>query len=185
MKNRLDLNLLPIAVALYEQRGVGKAAGQLGMSQPAVSAALARLRKAFSDPLFVRTAHGMAPTARAHVLVGHARDMLARVDRDLLSGMAFDPASASGSFAFALSDVGEMVFLPRILECLHRLAPMASIRSISLPPPQLRDGLENGEIDLAIGYFPDLARTNFCQQRLFDPTSVASCAAITPSRASG
>jgi DNA-binding transcriptional LysR family regulator len=168
VKSRLDLNLLPIAVALYEQRGVSKAAAQLGMSQPAVSAALARLRKAFSDPLFIRTAQGMAPTARAHAIIGHARDVLARVDGGLLSGLAFDPANASGTFAFALSDVGEMVFLPRILERMQKLAPMASIRSVSLPPPQLRHALENGEVDLAIGYFPDLAKTNFFQQRLFD-----------------
>jgi len=167
MNRRLDLNLLPIAVVLYEERGVGKAAARLGMSQPAVSAALARLRNAFDDPLFVRTAHGMEPTPRAQALIAPARDVLARVERDVLSGMAFNPAATNATFAFALSDVGEMVFLPRILESLRSLAPLASVRSVSLRPDLLREGLEKGEIDLAIGYFPDLEKSNFFQQRLF------------------
>lgn len=167
MNKRLDLNLLPIAVVLYEERGVGKAATRLGMSQPAVSSALARLRNAFDDPLFVRTAHGMEPTPRAHALIAPARDVLARVERDVLAGMAFNPATANATFSFALSDVGEMVFLPRILERLQNLAPLASVRSVSLPPSQLREGLEKGEIDLAVGYFPDLEKSNFFHQRLF------------------
>jgi DNA-binding transcriptional LysR family regulator len=77
-----------------------------------VSAALAKLRKALGDPLFVRTAHGMEPTPRAQALIVPARDVLARVEREVLSGPAFDPATASVTFTFALSDVGEMVFLP-------------------------------------------------------------------------
>jgi DNA-binding transcriptional LysR family regulator len=167
VNHRLDLNLLPIAVALYEERGVSKTATRLGMSQPAVSAALARLRKAFDDPLFVRTAHGMEPTPRAQALIAPARDVLSRVERDVLSGLAFDPATANVTFALALSDVGEMVFLPRILERIQRLAPLASLRSVSPPPSELREGLETGEIDLAVGYFPDLETNNFFQQRLF------------------
>ncbi|HEV8644912.1 MAG TPA: LysR family transcriptional regulator [Burkholderiales bacterium] len=167
MNHRLDLNLLPIAVALYEERGVSRTATRLGMSQPAVSAALARLRKAFDDPLFVRTARGMEPTPRAQALIAPARDVLSRVERDVLSGLAFDPATANVTFTFALSDVGEMVFVPRILESLQRFAPLASVRSVSPPPNELREGLETGEIDLAVGYFPDLKTSNFFQQRLF------------------
>jgi DNA-binding transcriptional LysR family regulator len=167
MNQRLDLNLLPIAVALYEERGVSKAANRLGMSQPAVSAALAKLRKAFDDPLFIRTARGMEPTSRAQALIAPARDVLSRVERDMLSGLAFDPASAKVTFTFALSDVGEMVFLPNILERLQRVAPLASVRSVSPPPSELRDGLDSGAIDLAVGYFPDLETSNFFRQRLF------------------
>ncbi len=167
MNHRLDLNLLPIAVALYEERGVSRTATRLGMSQPAVSAALARLRKAFDDPLFIRTARGMEPTPRAEALILPARDVLSRVERDLLSGLAFNPATANVTFSFALSDVGEMVFLPRILERIQSLAPLAAVRSLSLPPTELREGLETGAIDLAVGYFPDLEGSNFFQQRLF------------------
>jgi DNA-binding transcriptional LysR family regulator len=164
---RLDLNLLPIVIALYEEHAVNKTATRLGMSQPAVSAALARLRKAFDDPLFVRTAHGMEPTPRVHALIVPARDVLSRVERDVLAGLAFDPATANTTFTFALSDVGEMVFLPRIMERLQTLAPLASVRSVALSPSDVREGLETGEVDLAVGYFPDLETTNFFQQRLF------------------
>lgn len=167
MNARLDLNLLPIAVALYEERGVSKTATRLGMSQPAVSAALAKLRKAFDDPLFIRTAHGMEPTPRAQALIAPARDVLSRVERDVLSGLAFDPATANVTFTVALSDVGEMVFLPKMLERLRMLAPLAALHSVSPPPRELRDGLETGEIDLALGYFPDLETNNFFHQRLF------------------
>ena len=167
MNKRLDLNLLPIAVVLYEERGVGKAAVRLGMSQPAVSAALARLRAAFDDPLFVRTANGMEPTPRAQALIAPARDVLARVERDVLSGMAFNPATTNTTLAFALSDVGEMVFLPKLLERLRAAAPNATIKSVSMLPDRLTDALEVGDVDLAIGYFPDLNKSNFFQQRLF------------------
>ena len=167
MKKRLDLNLLPLAVALFEERAVGKVASRLKMSQPAVSAALARLRKAFDDPLFVRTGSGMEPTPRMQALVGPAREVLTRVERDVLSGLAFNPATAQAPFTFALSDIGEMVFLPRILERLQRYSPLAPVRSVTPPPYELRKGLETGDIDLAVGYFPDLEKTNFFQQRLF------------------
>ena len=121
----------------------------------------------FDDPLFVRTAHGMEPTPRAQALIAPAREVLSRVERDVLPGLAFDPATADVTFTFALSDVGEMVFLPRILERIQRLAPLASLRSVTPAPSDLREGLETGEIDLAVGYFPDLETNNFFQQRLF------------------
>jgi DNA-binding transcriptional LysR family regulator len=167
MNPRLDLNLLPIAVALYDERSVSRTARRLGMSQPAVSAALARLRKAFGDPLFIRSGRGMQPTPRAQSLIAPTREVLGRVDREVLAALSFDPAAAKTTFTLALSDVGEMVFLPRILQGLQRLAPHATVRSVSPPPPELRGGLEAGEIDLAIGYFPDLETTNFFRQRLF------------------
>jgi DNA-binding transcriptional LysR family regulator len=173
MPNRkLDLNLLPIVVALYDQRSVSRAAQKLGMSQPAVSAALAKLRKLFGDPLFVRTSRGMEPTPRAIALAPPAREALLRIDNEFLSDVLFDPATTKRTFTFALSDVGEMVFLPKILDGLTRLAPHASVRSVALPLAQTEQGLESGEIDLAIGYFPDLKRSSFFQQRLFTHTFV-------------
>jgi DNA-binding transcriptional LysR family regulator len=162
-----DLNLLRVVVALYDAGSVGRAAQALGMSQPAMSAALARLRKAFGEPLFVRTARGMSPTARAHALAAGAREVLARIADDVLSEASFDPASSSATFTLAMSDVGEMVFLPKILECLQREAPHAVVRSVSLPPARLEQALESGEADLAVGYFPDLKSSAFFQQRLF------------------
>lgn len=169
-KPRIDLNLLPIAVALYELRSVSRAAQKLDMSQPAVSTALAKLRRAFDDPLFVRTSRGMEPTPRAQALIGPAREALERIDHEVLADTRFDPAKAERPFTFALSDVGEMVFLPRLLARLRQAAPNAPVRSVTLPLAQIEQGLESGDIDLALGYFPDLKRNSFFQQRLFSHT---------------
>ena len=165
--NKLNLDLLPIAFALYDERSVSGAARTLNMSQPAVSMALRKLRAAFSDPLFIRAARGIAPTPRAHALIKASRPLMARLQEDLLLETTFDAAHATRAFSFALSDVGEIVFLPRLIERLQRQAPHCSIRSVSLPPQQLVKAMEQGEVDLAVGYFPDLVQNNFFQQRLF------------------
>jgi DNA-binding transcriptional LysR family regulator len=165
--DRLDLNLVPIAVALYDELNVSRAAQKLGMSQPAVSMALRRMRAAFNDPLFIRAPRGVTPTPRAHALVRAARPVVSHLQDALRTGESFRPELDSRPFGFALSDVGEMVFLPKLLERLRGVTPNSMIRSVSTPPTQLAQGLENGEIDLAIGYFPDLAKNSFFQQRLF------------------
>ena len=143
------------------------AAKALGMSQPAVSMALRKLRAHFNDPLFVRTARGVEPTPRAHGLIKASRPLVARLQEDLLFEQDFDAVRSTRAFTFALSDVGEIVFLPRLIERLRAAAPHCSIRSLSPPPQPTARGLENGEIDLAVGYFPDLVQSNFFQQRLF------------------
>ena len=180
---KLDLNLLPIAIALYDELSVSRAAQALGMSQPAVSMALRKLRAAYHDPLFLRAANGVAPTPRAHVLVRTARPLVNELRQRLLAEETFDPGFSDRSFTFALSDVGEMVFLPRLLERLRAQAPNAAIRSVSMPPLQIAAGLENGEIDLAIGYFPDLTRSSFFQQRLFTHAFACLLRASHPRRA--
>jgi len=164
---RLNLNLLPIAFALYEERSVSGAAKALGMSQPAVSMALRKLRAHFNDPLFIRAARGVEPTPRAHALVKASRPLVARLQEDLAFEQTFDAARSMRAFTFALSDVGEIVFLPRLIERLRAAAQHCSIRSVSMPPQQIARGIEKGEIDLAVGYFPDLVQSNFFQQRLF------------------
>ena len=162
-----DLNLIPILIALVDQGSVSGAAKQLGMSQPAVSAALSRLRKSFVDPLFVRTARGMEPTPRTLKLIAPARVALGVVNNEMLNSTVFDPSGSDKTFTLALTDIGEMVFLPKILEQLRTHAPNSSVRSVTMPADQMQRGLEQGSIDLAIGYFPDLKGNNFFQQRLF------------------
>jgi DNA-binding transcriptional LysR family regulator len=164
---KLNLDLLPIAFALYDQRSVSAAARTLGMSQPAVSMALRKLRAHFNDPLFIRSVRGVEPTPRAHALVRASRPLVAQLQRDLLSEETFDAARAARAFSFALSDVGEMVFLPRLIERLRTAAPRCAVRSMSMPPQQIARALEKGEVDLAVGYVPDLVQNNFFQQRLF------------------
>jgi len=109
----------------------------------------------------------MEPTPRAQSIVGPTREVLSRIEREVIAGLAFEPQTSTTTITLALSDVGEMVFLPRILERVQTEAPMAPIRSVTPPPNELRERLENGDIDLAIGYFPDLEKGNFFQQRLF------------------
>ncbi|CAB3792515.1 PCP degradation transcriptional activation protein [Paraburkholderia caffeinitolerans] len=163
----LDLNLIPYLVAMDETRNVSRAAERMGVSQPRVSTALGKLREYFGDPLFVRTAHGMEPTPRALGLIPAARDALIRIEKGMLEAQDFDPATSTHTFSIALSDVGEIVFLPRLLQMFAERAPNANLRSVSLPHNQVERGLESGDIDLAVGYFPDLAGNNFFQQRLF------------------
>lgn len=163
---RLNLNLLPIVVALYDERSVSGAAKALGMSQPAVSLALRKLRAHVNDPLFIRVVRGVEPTPRARELVKAARPLVARLQEGMLAEQTFDPARSARALTFALFDIGEMVFLPRLIERLRARAPHCSIRSVSMPPKLIARGLEKGEIDLAIGYFPDLVQNNFFQQRL-------------------
>jgi len=161
-----DLNLLPIAVALYDELSVSRAARQLGMSQPAVSKTLRRLRETFDDPLFVRGPSGIVPTPRAHAIVRTARPHLQHLQEDLLKDERFDPAASTRPITLAISDIAEMAFFPSILEHFRTHAPKCPLSAVSLSDAQLAEGLEKGDIDLAAGYFPALALRNFRQRRL-------------------
>lgn len=161
-----DLNLLRVLLAVYDARSVSRAASMLGVSQPTVSAALGRLRKTFDEPLFIKTSSGVSPTARAHVLAAGAREVLLRVENDLLVEDAFDPGKVIGEFVFALTDLGEMVFLPRLLAHFQRLAPKATLRSVAPAPAGMIRAMESGDVDLAIGYFPDLDAAGCYRQKL-------------------
>jgi DNA-binding transcriptional LysR family regulator len=161
-----DLNLLPIAVALYDELSVSRAARRLGMSQPAVSKALRRLREAFDDPLFVRRPSGIVPTPRAHSIIRAARPHLQHLQEDLFRGEGFDPAVSTRPIVLATSDIAEMAFFPSVLAHLRAHAPKCPVRSVSATDEQLADGLEKGEIDIAAGYFPSLALRNVRSRRL-------------------
>jgi DNA-binding transcriptional LysR family regulator len=184
MANRkIDLNLLPVLLALIDAGSVSAAARTLGMSQPAVSSALAKLRLCLDDPLFVRTARGMQATPRALALEAPIRAALGQVSEEVLQSAAFDATTSSKTFVLALSDIGEMVFLPQIVDHFSRHAPHGSLRSVTLAPDAVAQGLENGSIDLAVGYFPDLAGSNIYQQRLFGHTFVSLLRAGHPIKA--
>lgn len=163
-----DLNLLRVLLAVYEAGSVSRAAEHLGLSQPTVSSALGRLRRALGEPLFIKTASGVTPTARTHALASSARAMLARLETDFFVADRFDPAKYEGNLTVALSDVGELVFLPRILDSVRRLAPLAMLDSVTLAPGELMRAMEDGEVDLAIGYYPDLDAAGFYREKLLD-----------------
>lgn len=165
-KKTPDLNLLPIAVALYDELSVSRAARQLGMSQPAVSKALRRLRETFDDPLFVRGPSGIVPTPRAHAIVRAARPHLRHLREDLVKDERFDVETSTRPITLALSDIAEMAFLPAVLEHLRRHAPKSPVSTVSVSDAQLVEDLEKGDIDLAVGYYPALSLRNFRQRRL-------------------
>jgi DNA-binding transcriptional LysR family regulator len=162
-----DLNLLRVLLAIYETGNVTLAAQQLKMSQPATSAALARLRRSFDDPLFVRRDLRMEPTSLVQSIIQKTREVLDVIDRDILASATFRPLTYTGEFSFCLTEIGEVVLLPALYEHLKQVAPGARLKSISLAPRELDNALREGKVDLAIGYFPDLAGGDMYQQRLF------------------
>ncbi|WP_433927769.1 LysR family transcriptional regulator [Sorangium cellulosum] len=116
----VDLNLLTMLDAVITERNVTRAAEHLGMTQPAVSSALTRLRLLFDDDLFVRSGKEMAPTPRALSLAGPIRDALDLIQSSLAQPDAFD-CTASHTFKLGLSDLGEAILLPRFVQWLERL----------------------------------------------------------------
>src|SRR5687767_1640930 len=136
------------------------------MSQPAVSKALRRLRETFDDPLFVRSPTGIMPTPRAHAIVRAARVHLQQLQEELVKGEKFDLAASTRPITLAVSDVAEMAFFPSVLGHMRRRAPKCPVSTVAVPDAQLAVGLEKGDIDVALGYFPALALRNFRQRRL-------------------
>lgn len=165
-----DLNLLRILTALNEHRNVSRAADQLGMSQPGFSTALARLRKHIGDPLFVRTSGGMQPTPRAMRMIESASRLLQSVENDILEAPPFQPETLHTEYRVALADVGVQAFVPRLMQHIWRTAPNVALNAMMLHPGELERALESGEIDLAIGYYPDLNKDSLLRQRLFTHT---------------
>lgn len=176
----VDLNLLVVFDALLKARSVSGAARALKMSQPATSFALNRLRKMFGEPLFVRTARGIHPTPYAESLSVPLETILDRIRADLLQQPTFDPASEQRSITFNMQDIGELVFLPRILDRLNEIAPGLHVRTVNLPPQLLEPALRSGEVDIALGHFPDLDGAALFQQRLFSHSFVCIVRADHP-----
>jgi DNA-binding transcriptional LysR family regulator len=165
---RFDLNLLVVLNVLLEERGVNATARRLGMSQPNVSFALSKLRERFGDALLVREGNAMRPTAIAEALHDPLRRILATLEGEILAERSFDPATARRGFTISMSDVGELVFLPRLMSQLAHRAPGVTLKSRSMAPSELEHAMAYGDVDLAVGYFPDLASSNFLTQKLFD-----------------
>src|SRR5579863_9297953 len=128
----LDLNLLIVFDAVWRRKSVSQAAGELGLSQPAVSNALRRLRAQFGDQLFVRAGKEMAPTPLADELGATIPAALAQIRAGIRRRRAFDPATEVRTYTLIMTDIGEIVFLPRLLQYLKERAPGVSIRTVQL-----------------------------------------------------
>ena len=154
----VDLNLLRVFDAVLHERGVTPAAARLGLTQPAVSNALARLRALFGDPLFVRTPRGMDATPFARELAEPVRQALALLESALAHGPGFDPATSTRAFRFYMSDLGQIEFLPPLVERVQRVAPGVRLEAVALDVEDIGDALAAGALDLAVGFLPGLGR---------------------------
>ncbi|MFL6674408.1 MAG: LysR family transcriptional regulator [Massilia sp.] len=162
----IDLNLLVVFQQLYKDKRVSIVAQSLGLTQPAVSNALSRLRKMLGDELFLRTARGMEPTPYASQLAEPIDRALATIRDTLERQLEFDPKASVRRFTIAMTDLGEIHFLPRLMSCLAELAPGVTISTVRNTAVNLSDELEAGRVDIAIGLLPQL-KAGFFQRLLF------------------
>ncbi|SDV46986.1 LysR family transcriptional regulator [Chitinasiproducens palmae] len=154
--DHIDLNLLRVFMAIVEEESLTGAGRRLGLSQPAISYSLGRLRAVFDDPLFVRTRSRMQPTPKALELSKIVARALESVREALRHAERFDPATSSRTFRVALSDAGELAYLPRLCEVLHREAPHVRLESLPSSIETIVERLRSSRLDFAIGNLPGL-----------------------------
>jgi DNA-binding transcriptional LysR family regulator len=152
----VDLNLLVAFEALMLTRSVTRAAQQLRVGQPSASYALKRLRELFRDPLFVRTPAGMTPTPRALALAGPIRVILTDIETTLFSDRAFNPLRETRIFRIGATDYAQSVIAAPLLSVFQEHAPGCRLILVATDCAVVGRGLERGEIDLAIGAFPEI-----------------------------
>lgn len=162
----LDLNLLVVFNQLLVERRVSKVAENLGLTQPAVSNSLARMRKLLGDELFLRTPAGMEPTPFAEQLAESVTYALGMIHSALNQRSSFDPSTSTRPFTVGMTDIGEIFFLPTLMDRLRRQAPGVSFSTVRNTAVNLKDEMEAGKVDLAIGLLPQL-KGGFFQRLLF------------------
>ncbi len=164
---RYDLNLLPIFVALMEERSVTRAAGRLGMTQPALSNALSRLRVMLQDQLFVRERYGVQPTPVALELAPRITEALAQLDDVVLSQQAFDPKQAERLFTIAPNGYAEFVLVPAVVARLQKVAPGIRLHLTPYGNDLAETGVVSGTTALVLGRIVD-PPDNLVVQHLMD-----------------
>jgi len=149
----LDLNLLRVFDQVMVERNLTRAARKLSLTQPAVSNALNRLRDALGDKLVVRSGYGVDPTPRALALWPAIADALRKMEASLAPG-DFVASAASNTFVLAMADATAAELMPGLVEIIEQDAPGVSMRVLPLSTRDPRPLLEQGQIDLAVGFFP-------------------------------
>ena len=172
----LDIHWLRVFLEVHDTQSVTAGAERLGIAQANASIILGKLRRHYGDRLFSRTSRGMEPTPKAMAIVPAIREALLQLESTRGSRDMFDPATAQRKFRLCITDISEVVLLPRLLNQLRRIAPRISldIDKISRDSPRQ---LESGDVDLAIGFVPTLKK-GFRQQTLFKQDFV--CLAADP-----
>lgn len=149
----LDLNLLRVFDEVMAERSLTRAARNLAMTQPAVSNALRRLRDTLNDELVVRAGYGVEPTPFATTVWPAVREALGGL-RAALAPSTFDPATAEVSFVVSMADTSATQLMPALIKRIEAEAPNVSLRILPLTTRDPRKALEDGELDMTIGYFP-------------------------------
>lgn len=153
----IDLNLLVAFDALFEEQSVTAAAHRLHLGQPAMSAALARLRQLFDDELFIRVGREMKPTAKALEIAPGISASLRQIRQTLAASQSFEPTTSQRVLAIGSSDYTSSILLPKLLERC-RYAPGIDFRLVNYEKDQIEELLEQRVIDVAIGTFQSLPR---------------------------
>jgi DNA-binding transcriptional LysR family regulator len=148
--NKVDLNLFIVFDAIYTEANLTRAGQIVGITQPAVSNALARLRETFNDPLFVRTAQGMVPTPMAQNIIGPVRNALQLLRVSVQESRTFNPAQANKTYRISMTDLTETVILPLLFQRLRRLAPTVQIESFLAKRRETTKELAAGRLDFAV-----------------------------------
>ena len=151
--SRLDLNLLVALDALLTERSVTRAAARIGISQSAMSHALARLRTTFSDELLTRGPEGMRPTPRALALLAPMQEALAQIQQITAPPAAFDPSTADITFTLGIPDSTEVLLMPILIAHLQASAPGVKLLLHTVDRNRILDDLDSGRVDLGIGVF--------------------------------
>ena len=159
----IDLNLLVAFEAMLEQQSVTLAAEQLQIGQPAMSAALNRLRRLFEDELFVRLGRQMQPTLKAQTIAPGLLAALQQIRQAIASSQTFHPATSDRAFALGSSDYTSFVLVPPLLELSHQTAPLLNFRLVGFEKDSVGTLLEQGAIEVAVGVFPHLPRQTQCE----------------------
>jgi DNA-binding transcriptional LysR family regulator len=162
-----DLNLLLVFHAIYSEKSLTRAGRRLGLSQPAISHALNRLRQAFNNPLFTRKGNRMEPTPLAQQINPSVKSIIDLAQQTMAGQDTFDPRASERTFHVGMQDYPMMVVLPKLLDTLEKESSRVGIRVYDLNMEERRSALEEGRLELVIGCRQDYDSHIF-QQHLFD-----------------
>jgi DNA-binding transcriptional LysR family regulator len=175
---KLDVGWLDVFIEVYKTQSVSRAAEQLGIAQPNASIALRKLRRHFGDRLFARTSRGMEPTPYAQRIYPEVMSSVERLAQLAGARATFDAATAQRQFRICMTDISEIIVLPKLVNHVRRVAPGVAIEAELITTDSPRQ-LEAGELDLAVGFMPHL-EAGFYQQTLFQHDFVCLVAANHP-----
>lgn len=174
-----DLNLIRVFTTIFEKRSVSAAASDLCLTQSATSHALSRLRQEFDDPLFVRSSGAMLPTPYAELLASSIHRPLEELEAGLRLVRKFDPATSDRTFTLYLTDIGQLIMLPAMLQYVAKHAPKIRFHVRSVPKLDPHAAMAYGEVDLAVGHITSIP-DGFFQKLLFRETYVCVVRADHP-----